>query len=95
MFTPGPWKIDGVYHEGDGAAGYGIVSDDRFICFVSEWSERGEPSKPQSQDLINARLIKAAPEMFELLETCIPSLCDPGTKIRVRKLLAEIRGDNS
>ena len=67
-FTQGEWFVDGECFEGDATAGYGVSCEGRFIAFVSSWDDRGEPSKPQPQDLINAHLIAAAPEMYRMLE---------------------------
>jgi len=70
-FTPGPWKIVKEGHEGEiisirdkhrnwiGECNYALVGDE---------SMYGHPIITEREALANARLIAAAPEMYEALE---------------------------
>lgn len=67
--TSGPWRMTGETWEGDGAAGIGIKSDcGRFVAFVTEWTDRGEPEYVGDEDLANAQLIAAAPALLAACE---------------------------
>ena len=86
-FTKGKWIIDR-----DGSA---IFSDSE-DCYVAELS----PANSDEQVAANARLIAAAPEMYELLSDCAAFLKDCGDcspiayqlRLRIEELLDRIDG---
>lgn len=66
--TPGPWRIA---HPEDLADKYGVdllVRTDKRRVAIGLGPERGEPGSAIAETDANARLIAAAPEMFEALE---------------------------
>ena len=80
-FTKGKWIIDR-----DGSA---IFSDSE-DCYVAELS----PANSDEQVAANARLIAAAPEMYELLKSLSyrTSGMEEHEVLRIRELLARIDG---
>lgn len=58
--TPGPWEFRKFVN-----GSFGIFAKDsvEFICKVEQWSD--------AVDLADARLIAAAPEMYEALKDCL------------------------
>ena len=81
-FTKGKWIIDR-----DGSA---IFSDSE-DCYVAELS----PANSDEQVAANARLIAAAPEMYELLKIWVQVQAQPtlrNAKDAARKLLDRIDG---
>jgi hypothetical protein len=83
-FSPGPWR----YTE-DGGQGYVRDATDEtvFTC-----DDLGAYARRKS----DARLIAAAPEMYELLASLARTTLNPDTWVeRVRTLLARIDGDSN
>ena len=87
-FTPGKWKI-----------GYGGMEGDDYAVITSSHSTRSICNlEPQDYVYGNARLIAAAPEMYEALKYATRELeasglcCDHPTIVKLTALLARIDG---
>jgi hypothetical protein len=90
--TKGPWKLSGgqSHHIVDADANIEIAKA------LSSQSYLGPKSKAES--MANARLIAAAPEMLEALETCLNFISnkDAETAIfrqEIRNIIKKARGD--
>jgi len=73
-FTPGPWWADAshygtVYIEANAAIDKRLLQE---ICAV------GPTESGREQQLANARLIAAAPELYEALKQAVTSMQDSG-----------------
>ena len=66
-FTPGPWW---VLH--DGSSEVSVQSDENFICRLNL---DPIPKEEVKRHLANARLIAAAPELYDALETMVNNEC--------------------
>ncbi len=64
--TPGPWLNHGCSVYSAKVWSEGIATGDRYIASSQPLDE----SMPSDEDLANARLIAAAPEMLEVLKLC-------------------------
>lgn len=102
-FTKGPWHFDG-YPEGQVYEVSSGGNDDRIVClceFELEGDDRTWPRMGESQ--ANARLISAAPELYEALveareqmEIWASSDLDPDLAAAIEQTdaaLAKARGD--
>lgn len=88
--TPGPWKADirtgiaVVYHDDENNCLMG--DEDNVICAWHGERVVGDDDLPRwrmdEEDIANARLIAAAPELLEALEALLKSL--PGTRYYYR-----------
>lgn len=73
--TPGPWKVDGEPHDGDGAVIKAIMDDEGLIvAHVIGGDEEMEDWLPE--DEVNARLIAAAPQLLEALQALWLAVAD-------------------
>ena len=88
-FTPGPWEARPYYYQdGDGA-------DKRLIdtAFMDTIAEVRMGHDDIAGDIdANARLIAAAPDMFEALNDLLTRPTDPAARIRARAALAKAIG---
>lgn len=93
MFTKGPWKI-GVAGP-NGCPTVGTVNG-LMVCHVAHSINEDDQ---KSQALGNSRLIKAAPEMFEVIEALLlftkPTKSNAVVLHKAHQLLAEIRGETA
>ncbi len=98
-FTPGPWGAvnNGVYWEVSTPweVGGNIEKHCPSVAFV--WAllpDASEPELNENQEA-NARLIAAAPEMFELLKECVDGTFGNCTdwNERARKIIAKAKGE--
>lgn len=70
-FTPGPWKV-------------GFKTDGEIVILAgNKVISRIEPSRKEDVENANARLIAAAPEMYEVLKVLYEGL--PGVLCNVEK----------
>lgn len=94
-FTPGPWKafISDVLHTAD------VYANDKIICSVS--SQKSFASFPDKVSEANARLIAAAPDLYEKLELLLrrieskqyAQLLDDNELNTVKCLLNKVKGE--
>jgi len=90
MHTPGPWMNGSM----EFTAGYRCVVNLPNGRSVDVADPRNRKTDPE--DMANARLIAAAPEMFELIKThlkdtgCDGDLCSRGWHEDFRKLLRKV-----
>lgn len=92
QFTPGPWKVVRVKEDIDTFAIR--TQDDDTLAAVGISPAGWKPGK----DIANARLIAAAPEMYEMLDHIEDVLddssgCGEISVEEIRKLLKKARGD--
>ncbi len=105
-YTPGPWKVAGPMQTGFSSRFFAVHNGLDTICQTGRDMEINIPEKLEEQ-LANANLIAAAPELLELLEKLIaiaPSfLCIADVTQRQRiadamdaaiKLILRIEGSN-
>ena len=85
-FTPGPWVVK---HDKEGLPFIGVASD--------PWTYPGTVATVEQEK--DARLIAAAPEMFETMKAILAVVNDPGpifpgTAIgdKLREVLAKVEG---
>lgn len=79
--TPGPWHTD----EGNfGTIGI-MGADQKYLANIRVIG----PKKQQGERYANARLIAAAPEMYEMLKDLAQTV-NAGTKNRINALIAKI-----
>ncbi len=66
-FTPGPWKAEGYHVRQSGQRGTRMIAD---VCYTGPHHTPPEeyPKSCRLADEANARLIAAAPDMFDALE---------------------------
>lgn len=96
-FTPGPWEFDG-YPEGQV---YEVSGNERIVCcceFELEGDDRTWPRMAESR--ANARLIAAAPTMYEAAEEFLSAWTEADNAdrearaaIALGKALAKARGE--
>lgn len=97
MFTKGPWKIGVAGPNGCPTVG---TTTGLMVCHIAHSINEDDQ---KSQALGNARLIKAAPEMFELLNEARDFIASDlsigpaglGLICVIDNLLAEIRGETA
>jgi hypothetical protein len=83
-FTPGPWMT-----EGNDIGGWQIWHDSLCICQRSDWPHYAERSAA------NARLIAAAPDLYEALDDAVVLLPDCPERDAARAALALARGETA
>lgn len=68
-FTPGPWSVgDGMSKYSNGES-IDVRSQQRTVCWIHFWADETVTTKiSHEQEMADARLISAAPE---LLEACV------------------------
>ena len=83
-FTPGNWEIKRMYSNS-----LDVKSDGTGICFV--FSQDDESTK-----LANARLIAAAPEMFDFLQIIVdnPAFANEALREKAGELINKITNNN-
>lgn len=87
-FTKGPWQVDLELSDNAHIA-INIPNQDGVVLL-----ERHVAGKDQ-EDLPNAHLIAAAPELYELLHECIYNATGPqGLFDDIKKVLAKARGES-
>lgn len=71
--TPGPWKVS---DDVDETVWVSAKAQDNVICDIVGriWDFEAKTSQITDEDIANARLIAAAPEMLEALENIVWSL---------------------
>ncbi len=93
--TKGPWVIKEPRHPDHAGASYDVYGPDWDQSAPRrDWPWRVASvthSSPQSE--ANARLIAAAPDLYEALENILESTYDENTKIVARAALAKARGE--
>ena len=89
-FTPGPWEIQDAGPGTIRGLRFRVVTDEKFIAKTSDGLEEARA---------NARLIAAAPEMYETMKAILAVVNDPGpifpgTAIgeKLREVLAKVDG---
>jgi len=90
-FTPGPWEVETIQND-DGWLTYDIYSPEYGnIAYVSE------DARPDLRMIrADTHLIKAAPEMYEALESVVKSkgVLMPNEVMDLEELLAKARGES-
>lgn len=72
-FTPGPWGF-GKTDEGKRLI-LGKNGDGRYVCSIQIWqTPRNYGLDMEDEREANARLISAAPDLFEACKSCLPEL---------------------
>lgn len=89
--TPGPWFVSerGFSRRNPAPTVYAVDTDLRYIAYCNDFLNFGEPT----DNLANARLIAAAPELLAALEQAVTSMQDsgyPNTHVVVRSARAAI-----
>ena len=91
-FTPGPWEIEDAGPGTIRGLRFRVVTDEKFIAKTSDGLEEARA---------NARLIAAAPAMYEmckLFEECLTHLINSGDsgadleRDKLREVLAKVEG---
>lgn len=85
-FTPGPWKLE-KWQTGALYVGYGRPDRDGIDGIITDWPDAGDYTPEcQAQMEANARLIAAAPELYEEAEFLVG---------RLRSLESELGDDDT
>lgn len=69
-FTAGPWAVDRVPIESQGGSNTCFRIGPMVACIYDDWRAR-ERGISEEQQIANANLIAAAPEMYEALEEAV------------------------
>jgi len=105
-FTPGPWSVYGQLGVPSSIKQPGIDSEAGERFTIVTWGDEdqedvGVQGRTPEEKWANARLIAAAPELYEALESVIRNHCGNsdrifcGTCSRARKLLQQIDGETA
>jgi len=88
-WTPGPWVVEPVNHDGDGGTLVRLTDYPNPNCVANVWGTESA-GEPNAESIANAHLIAAAPDLYAALVHAQQNMPHPDQMID--EALAKARG---